>query len=162
MRTLAALYIFSLCKLCNAGWPCCLQGDDSDDTESPSAAAQSPATCMSHPLDTLDISNPEQSIMNVVERDNGSSQQKHYFPKVGIHITSVFDGESPLWMAPVERQGEVLFVERFIRGKTEILGLNIVHGQEFAPRYFEKLDGEWKETSKRNYFKKLNDVRFCS
>ncbi|AFZ80095.1 signal peptide-containing protein [Theileria equi strain WA] len=101
---------------------------------------------------TLDLSNPDQSNINVEEQTFGEVLLKSYFPKKDHHISSVMEGEVEVWKVD-DPNTKCKLVRGYAKEPTKVIYLE-VESSGTKSRYFEKLDGAWNELKKDQFYEK--------
>ncbi|EKX72220.1 hypothetical protein BEWA_046840 [Theileria equi strain WA] len=99
-----------------------------------------------------DLSNPDETKLDVHTENAYGVSLKEYTPKSAFHISSVLDGDKELWKAGAGK--ECLFVESYSKGALELLYLETSESSGTKYKYFEKLDGVWKEIDEEPFNEK--------
>ncbi|EKX73514.1 signal peptide containing protein [Theileria equi strain WA] len=92
--------------------------------------------------ETLDLSNPDTSKLDVHTENAYGVSLKEYTPKSAFHISSLTDGDKELWKAGT---GEISgFVTSCTRGDSSLItiGINKDDGSVLDLKYFEKVEGD--------------------
>ncbi|AFZ79468.1 hypothetical protein BEWA_023170 [Theileria equi strain WA] len=109
-------------------------------------------------LVTLNLVNPDESNIDTDEYTESGLSFKAYTPKNGYHISSVMDGQVYVWKA---KAGErCTLVESYIEGDSTLISI-VINGSDYGLylKYFEKVNGEWKNLTQGDFFKKLNGMK---
>ncbi|EKX73661.1 hypothetical protein BEWA_036970 [Theileria equi strain WA] len=109
-------------------------------------------------LVTLNLVNPDESNIDTDEYTESGLSFKAYTPKNAFHISSVMDGQVYVWKA---KAGErCTLVESYIEGDSTLISI-VINGSDYGLylKYFEKVNGEWKNLTQGDFFKKLNGMK---
>ncbi|EKX72386.1 signal peptide containing protein [Theileria equi strain WA] len=159
MKVLALLWTVCLVRFCSAGCCGCFGGGKSksksktrtsDDDNEPQVTTK-PSTPA-----TLDLANPDTSKLDMHTETESGVSLKTYSPKGGNHVSSVVDADKELWKASGDEK--CLLAEYYAKGKVELLFLEVENGGKLSTRYFEKVDGAWKEIAEKDFDEKAKTM----
>ncbi|EKX72251.1 hypothetical protein BEWA_047150 [Theileria equi strain WA] len=138
------------------------ESEPSQPTESPqevtSQHSEESGEILSKPFDpnTLDLSSPDESKVDVKNNDDGINS-KRYFPKKDVKVTSVVDGELPIWTA--SEKDHFLSAEVSSKGESSLVMVYFASGWDLNRNYFEKNNGGWTSIDENTHKSKLNDLK---
>ncbi|AFZ79214.1 signal peptide-containing protein [Theileria equi strain WA] len=106
---------------------------------------------------TLDLSNPDDSKVNVYKEEDEGVKFEDYSPKEGHHISSVVDAGKELWKA--EAGQKCFLTKSYTKDDISFLVI-VINGSDYGLdlRYFEKTGGAWRPIEKDDFLKKLNGM----
>ncbi|EKX73069.1 hypothetical protein BEWA_016300 [Theileria equi strain WA] len=82
---------------------------------------------------------------------------KHFFPKPGHVSIKVKDGGKELW-TPINASDVCLFCLVYKKGDKELLEVAVIEASLRKWKFFERVDGGWKNLTGDDLFKKLTDM----
>ncbi|AFZ80302.1 signal peptide-containing protein [Theileria equi strain WA] len=159
MRVLAVLWTVCLVRLCSAG---CCGGGTRDDDDGPYGGStenlrSSPSQSSRQDGVALDLSNPDESKLEIRESVTHGVSYRGFIPKSGYHTNKVKDGGKELWKAEA---GEKYFLaQSYTKGNEAVLYLEISGSSGTTHKYFEKVDGKWDGITQGDFLKKLHEMR---
>ncbi|EKX72094.1 signal peptide containing protein [Theileria equi strain WA] len=109
------------------------------------------------PGETLDLSNPDTSKLDVHTENAYGVSLKEYTPKSAFHISSLTDGDKELWKASGDGQ-KCKLVESYSKGALELLYLETSESTGTKFNYFEKTDGKWKDITEKDFNSKFKEI----
>ncbi|EKX72162.1 signal peptide containing protein [Theileria equi strain WA] len=77
-------------------------GQTQANLSTPTQQAVKPVTASSGKADVLDLANPDESKVDILKASRNKVEKKEYYPKDTSKITSVVDGQTPIWTASEE------------------------------------------------------------
>ncbi|EKX73674.1 signal peptide containing protein [Theileria equi strain WA] len=102
---------------------------------------------------TLDLANPNKSQISVQTGNYSGVEYKGYTPKRGHYFSSFSNDGSPIWT--ISRGERCFLAQSFTQGNFTLFTLV----SDFGHKYFEKLDGKWREVTLGDFLNKLNEMR---
>ncbi|EKX72207.1 hypothetical protein BEWA_046710 [Theileria equi strain WA] len=106
-----------------------------------------------HTLISLNIVKPDGSNIDVHTETESGVSFKGYSLKEGHHMSSVLDGDKELWKSSGDGQ-KCKLVESYSKGNITIIYLETSDNSGTKSKYFEKLDGVWKEIDEEPFNEK--------
>ncbi|AFZ80814.1 signal peptide-containing protein [Theileria equi strain WA] len=100
---------------------------------------------------TLDLSNPDETKLDVHTENESEVSFKEYTPKNCYHISSVMNADNELWRATEGTNEKCLLAECYEKGDITILYLETDDGNNNQSKYFWKVGTEWKSIDKKEF-----------
>ncbi|EKX72123.1 hypothetical protein BEWA_045870 [Theileria equi strain WA] len=109
-------------------------------------------------LVTLDLPNPDESMIRTVDSVDGEVKYKRYFPNGGQSIESVTYLGEQLWKAS-EGGDECKYVTLATKEDSALLGLWFDNGMSVEVKGFKRVNKSWVELSRSEYFETVIEMR---
>ncbi|EKX72515.1 hypothetical protein BEWA_049820 [Theileria equi strain WA] len=106
---------------------------------------------------TLDLANPDKSKVEIREDLTGGVSYRGFVPKNIFHISSVTYGDKELWTA--SEGEEFTFAGSSTKENYTLISI-VINGSDYGLdlKYFELVDGEWKNINEGDFFNKLEEL----
>ncbi|EKX72469.1 hypothetical protein BEWA_049360 [Theileria equi strain WA] len=104
----------------------------------------------------LDLENPDLSKLNFRNEDSKGVNYKGYDPKDALFISSIVEGDVPVWRSKYDDKCIAATVAS--KGDSKLLSVFTICGYSFETLYFEKNGNEWTIISGNEFKAKMGDL----
>ncbi|EKX72359.1 hypothetical protein BEWA_048260 [Theileria equi strain WA] len=101
-------------------------------------------------LDTIDLSNVDENLVDITSSLEGAMSYVKYVPKNKVNIGPIVDGGEVIW-APKDMHMECAFIKIFSRDEMKLMFIYTRHHKFPEYVYFKKIGNSWKHINKDEY-----------